>query len=117
MKAIEFLSDPNHPSMDIIASECGICRKTLFNWQKTEAFKCELFLRIRSLIPTEKHASIVRALADKAQDGDMNAIKIYFHWIGQLGNSDSDSNSLNNAPPKVILEIVDAPPRVLKGYE
>ncbi|SMO92817.1 phBC6A51 family helix-turn-helix protein [Melghirimyces algeriensis] len=51
-KAIYYLSQPNHGglTMEEIAKECGVSRKSLYEWKKSELFQRELKKEIRRTV-------------------------------------------------------------------
>src|SRR5690625_5048434 len=82
----EFASNGERKTMQEIADECGVSRRTLYNWNT----KDQNFIAYKGAIASDfldtQTAFVYRKLIDSVSNGSMKAIETFMKRIGDLDN-------------------------------
>jgi hypothetical protein len=86
IKYIDWLATPRYsrtpPTQELFADECGLNPSTLWRWQKLDGFRAAVTARAREMVG-DALPNIYGALVDKADRGDVPAIKLVLELTGE----------------------------------
>lgn len=77
INALPLFVDPSITSITKIAEELGVARSTIYSWLDDEEFKTAVDKKIEKYTDSQE-AHIWKSLINKAKDGNVRAIKLYF---------------------------------------
>lgn len=102
--------------MEEIASELKVSPRCLNRWKALPGFQEALEGACSGKI-MEEMPRLLRALTEKAKEGNVQAIKILFDYMGQLrGRSGTDIGDLNEEERQSLKETLIREITSLRGY-
>ncbi|HHT9153799.1 MAG TPA: hypothetical protein ACFYEM_09790 [Candidatus Hypogeohydataceae bacterium YC40] len=91
-------------SLEEIAQELKVSPKRLNKWRSLPGFQGALEEACKTLV-TDEMPQLLRALTEKAKEGNVQAIKILFDYLGQSrGRSGADIGDLNEEERQRLRE-------------
>ena len=92
-------------TIESVCERAGISQPTLWRYRQNEEFRAAVDRRVEELTWTDR-GPVLRALAAKAKKGDVQAIRLFLQWRGEL----VEKHQVQNAGVQVIItdpELVD----------
>ena len=102
--AAELLANPDFSgTKEDIAREAGVTRQTLYRWLRNPDFVA-LVNRLVSQYADAELAMVWKALCRKIQDGDMQAIRLYFELRERGIQQKAESEQLSEKPTSKLYD-------------
>lgn len=93
-------------SLEEIARELKVSPRLLSRWRALPGFQEALEETCKGLI-VEEMPRLLQALAEKAKEGNVQAIKILFDYLGQLrGKSEADLGEFNEEERQKVKDLL-----------
>lgn len=105
-EAAEMLANPEFAALTLssLAGMLGIDRRTLYNWRKLPEFQ-KFVDSIRKTLFENQRKAVDAKLFEKARDGDVAAMKLFYELGGYLIQSKADEQELDGF--RIIIERAD----------
>ena len=103
LQYMAMLADPTKKrSQKQIAGELGVSTRTLQRWQRKEGF-WDIVDKSVKTVSDQALSSVWSALINKAVDGDVSAIRLYFQLRGELVEKRQEKLTVS-APETVVIK-------------